>query len=72
MEKLTYILIMWITALSINCQNRLTQKQNSLRASDNLVKQQVEFKEPGSSGMYLYALIADGKVIDTKKMILTK
>ncbi len=24
------------------------------------------------SGMYLYALVADGKVIDTKKMILTK
>ena len=30
---------------------------------------------PGSefnAGMYLYALIADGKVIDTKRMILTK
>ena len=25
-----------------------------------------------SAGMYLYALIADGKVIDTKRMILTK
>jgi len=25
-----------------------------------------------STGMYLYALIADGQVIDTKRMILTK
>ena len=25
-----------------------------------------------AAGMYLYALIADGKVIDTKRMILTK
>lgn len=24
------------------------------------------------AGIYLYALIADGKVIDTKRMILTK
>jgi len=24
------------------------------------------------AGMYLYTLIADGKVIDTKRMILTK
>lgn len=44
---------MWITALSISCQNRLTQIQNGLRASDNLFKQQVEFKEPGSSGRNL-------------------
>ena len=25
-----------------------------------------------AAGMYLYSLIADGKVIDTKRMILTK
>lgn len=25
-----------------------------------------------SAGMYLYALIADGEIIDTKRMILTK
>lgn len=25
-----------------------------------------------NAGMYLYALIADGKVVDTKRMILTK
>ena len=25
-----------------------------------------------NAGMYLYALVADGKVIDTKRMILTK
>ena len=26
----------------------------------------------GIAGMYLYALIADGQVVDTKRMILTK
>ena len=25
-----------------------------------------------SSGMYLYALVADGRIIDTKKMVLTR
>ena len=25
-----------------------------------------------SAGMYIYALIVDGKVVDTKRMILTK
>jgi hypothetical protein len=38
------------------------------RGKGNLTIQGSEF----SAGMYLYALIADGKVIDTKRMILTK
>lgn len=38
------------------------------RGKGNLVIQGSEF----NAGMYLYALIADGKVIDTKRMILTK
>ena len=36
---------------------------------------QVSVKISGSelsAGMYLYALIADGKVVDTKRMILTE
>ena len=36
---------------------------------------QVSVKISGSelsAGMYLYALIADGKVVDTKRMILTQ
>lgn len=38
------------------------------RGKSNITIQGAEF----SAGMYLYALIADGKVIDTKRMILTK
>ena len=38
------------------------------RGKGNVTIQGSEF----SAGMYLYALIADGKVIDTKRMILTK
>lgn len=38
------------------------------KGKGNLVIQASEF----AAGMYLYALIADGKVIDTKRMILTK
>lgn len=38
------------------------------RGKGNITIQGSEF----NAGMYLYALIADGKVIDTKRMILTK
>lgn len=38
------------------------------RGKGNITIQGAEF----NAGMYLYALIADGKVIDTKRMILTK
>jgi hypothetical protein len=38
------------------------------KGKGNITIQGAEF----SAGMYLYALIADGKVIDTKRMILTK
>lgn len=40
----------------------------SQRRKGNIIIQGSEF----NAGMYLYALIADGKVIDTKRMILTK
>jgi hypothetical protein len=46
----------------------LEGKQVSVRGTGNITVQGSEFK----AGMYLYALIADGKVIDTKRMILTK
>jgi hypothetical protein len=38
------------------------------RGKKNIIINGSEF----NAGMYLYALIADGKVIDTKRMILTK
>ncbi len=38
------------------------------RGKKNIIINSSEF----NAGMYLYALIADGKVIDTKRMILTK
>jgi hypothetical protein len=40
----------------------------SIRGKGNITIQGSEL----TAGMYLYALIADGKVIDTKRMILTK
>ncbi len=40
----------------------------NVRGKGNITIQGSEF----NAGMYLYALIADGKVIDTKRMILTK
>lgn len=40
----------------------------SERGKGNIIIQGSEF----NAGMYLYALIADGKIIDTKRMILTK
>ena len=50
--------------------NGIQLKNYSLteRGKGNLVIQGSEL----NAGMYLYALIADGKVIDTKRMILTK
>ncbi len=47
---------------------QLKSYQVNERGKGNLIIQGSEF----SAGMYLYALIADGKVIDTKRMILTK
>ena len=47
---------------------QLKSIQISERGKGNVTIQGAEF----SAGMYLYALIADGKVIDTKRMILTK
>jgi len=48
-QKTIFIALLAITNLS--AQNlRLTTERNAYRAADKLVKQQVEFKDPGSSG----------------------
>ena len=61
-----------ITAASIYVYDMTGNQLKSIsipeRGKGNLKIQGSEF----SAGMYLYALIADGKVIDTKRMILTK
>lgn len=53
MDKFTCALFLWIFSLTLAGQHRLSQQLNSLRASDKLLKQQVEFKDPGSSGRNL-------------------
>jgi len=51
-QTLFFIAILAITSLS--AQNlRLTTERNAYRAADKLVKQQVEYKDPGSSGKNL-------------------
>jgi hypothetical protein len=42
--------------------------RSHLRLSKSLLRNTIK----PIAGMYLYALIADGEVIDTKRMILTK
>ena len=48
--------------------NQLKHYPLSSRGNNTLIIKGSEL----SAGMYLYALITDGKVIDTKRMILTK
>ena len=48
--------------------NQLKSYPVSERGRNSIVVKGSEF----NAGMYLYALIADGKIIDTKRMILTK
>jgi len=52
MRKITFCIIACFVCFLIQAQNSqiLTTKHNAYRAADNLVKQQVEFKDPGSSG----------------------
>lgn len=51
-EKLTLISMMLV--LGLTAQNlKLTTDRNAYRADDRIVKQQVEFKDPGSSGKNL-------------------
>jgi len=52
MKKITVLLLFCFVCLFNQAQNsqKLTTKRNAYRAADQLVKQQVEFKDPGSSG----------------------
>jgi hypothetical protein len=52
--KQTSFFIAFLAITSLSAQNlRLTTVRNAYRAADKLVKQQVEFKDPGSSGREL-------------------
>jgi hypothetical protein len=55
MKKNTLFFITSLFALSLQAQSshKLTTNRNAYRAADQLVKQQVEFKDPGSSGKNL-------------------
>jgi hypothetical protein len=52
MKKLTFPLYICLMALSLHAQNlhKLSTERNAYRSADLLVKQQVEYKDPGSSG----------------------
>jgi len=52
MKKITLFFITFFAVLGLNAQNShsLTTGRNAYRAADQLVKQQVTFKDPGSSG----------------------
>jgi len=52
--KRSLCLLMWsILPLWLTAQYYLTSDRNAFRAADQIVKQQVEFKDPGSSGRNL-------------------
>lgn len=55
MKKLTHLLFLSCVLMPIQAQNshKLTLDRNAYRAADQMVKQQVEFKDPGSSGRNL-------------------
>jgi len=55
MKKLTLSIVTGLMAVALHAQSShsLTTDRNAYRAADQLVKQQVEFKDPGSSGKSL-------------------
>ena len=55
MNKLTNLLFLCCVLIPIHAQTsqRLSTDRNAYRAADQIVKQQVEFKDPGSSGRNL-------------------
>lgn len=53
MDKISCLLLAITISSSITGQVQLTKERNAYRASDQLIKQQVEFKDPGSSGKNL-------------------
>jgi len=56
MRKITLFFITFLVTVGLQAQNShsLTTRRNAYRATDALVKQQVEFKDPGSSGRNLH------------------
>jgi len=56
MKKITLFFITFLVIVGVQAQNShsLTTHRNAYRATDALVKQQVEFKDPGSSGRNLH------------------
>ena len=52
MKKFTHFILLLYAGLITQAQTsqKLTLDRNAYRAGDQLVKQQVEFKDPGSSG----------------------
>ena len=52
MSKITLIIITWTISISILSQNTftITKKHHVYQPGDNIIKQQVEFKDPGPSG----------------------
>ena len=55
MRKITFSLLLCYVCLFAQAQTSqvLTNDRNAFRAADQLVKQQIEFKDPGSSGKAL-------------------
>ena len=53
MEKISCLLLAIVISIPLTSQKQLTNERNAYRASDQLIKQQVEFKNPGSSGKNL-------------------
>ena len=56
MKKITLSFITFLVTVGLQAQNShsLTTRRNAYRVTDALVKQQVEFKDPGSSGRNLH------------------
>jgi len=53
MKKIIFLLYLNCFLQSVNAQSSLNNERNAYRAADQLVKQQIEFKDPGSSGKSL-------------------
>ncbi|HLP05931.1 MAG TPA: hypothetical protein VK152_10930, partial [Paludibacter sp.] len=54
MKQLSLLLCLAALSLQAQTSHTLTAERNTYRAADQLVKQQVEFKDPGPSGKDLH------------------
>lgn len=52
-NQLLTLMLLLMFVINTSAQHRLTKERNALRGSDRLIKQQVEFKDPGSMGKSL-------------------